>query len=70
MIISLRDISSCNKDNKIQAGLCDDMADGMLMFAVTTGIFVFLVAVVFGARAKRYGSGYTKAEGHAESHQS
>ncbi len=46
------------------------MADGMLMFAVTTGIFVFLVAVVFGARAKRYGSGYTKAEGHAESHQS
>jgi hypothetical protein len=23
---------------------------------------------VFGARAKRYSSGYTKAEGHAESH--
>ena len=46
------------------------MADGMMMFAVTTGVFVFLVAVVFGVRAKRYGSGYTKAEGHAESHQS
>ncbi|HXV45916.1 MAG TPA: hypothetical protein VD736_04520 [Nitrososphaera sp.] len=43
------------------------MADGMMMFAVTTGIFVFLVAVCFGARAKRYSSGYTKAEGHAES---
>ena len=29
------------------------MADSMLMFAVTAGIFVFLVAVVFGARAIR-----------------
>jgi hypothetical protein len=48
----------------------DDMADGMMMFAVTAGIFVFLVAVVFGARAKRYSSGYTKAEGHAETHKS
>jgi hypothetical protein len=44
------------------------MADSMFMFAVTTGIFAFLVAVCFGARAKRYRSGYTKAEGHAESH--
>jgi hypothetical protein len=43
------------------------MADEMMMFAVTTGIFAFLVAVVFGARAKRYSSGYAKAEGHAES---
>jgi hypothetical protein len=43
------------------------MADAMMMFAVTTGIFVFLAAVCFGARAKRYGSGYAK-EGHAEAH--
>jgi hypothetical protein len=48
----------------------DDMADAMIMYAVTAGIFVFLVAVVFGARAKRYSSGYTKAEGHAETHKS
>lgn len=46
------------------------MADAMFMFTVTAGIFAFLVAVVFGARAKRYhsSSGYTKAEGHAETH--
>jgi hypothetical protein len=43
------------------------MAEEMFMFAVTTGIFVFLVAVCFGARAKRYGSGYTSSGGHAES---
>lgn len=43
------------------------MADAMFMFAVTAGIFVFLAAVTFGARAKRYGSGYSK-EGHAETH--
>ncbi|HEY8140021.1 MAG TPA: hypothetical protein VIE86_02955 [Nitrososphaera sp.] len=40
------------------------MADSMFMFYVTAGIFAFLVAVVFGARAKRYGAGYTTAEGH------
>jgi hypothetical protein len=68
MIISLGETLPCDKDIKCQAWLCGDMADGMIMFAVTTGIFVFLVAVVFGARAKRYSSGYTKAEGHAETH--
>jgi hypothetical protein len=44
------------------------MADATMMFAVTAGIFVFLVAIVFGARAKRYSSGYSTAEGRAESH--
>jgi hypothetical protein len=68
MIISLGETLPCDKDIKFQAWLCGDMADGMMMFAVTAGIFAFLVAVVFGARAKRYGSGYTKAEGHAETH--
>jgi hypothetical protein len=67
MIISLQEMSPCDKDIKFQAWLCCDMAEEMMMFAVTTGIFAFLVAVVFGARAKRYSSGYTKAEGHAES---
>lgn len=46
------------------------MADEMFMYAVTTGIFVFLVAIMFGARAKRYSSGWSKqdsvaAEGHS-----
>lgn len=68
MIISLDETLPCDKDIKFQSWLCYDMAEEMMMFAVTTGIFVFLVAVVFGARAKRYSSGYTKAEGHAETH--
>jgi hypothetical protein len=42
------------------------MADSMMMFAVTAGIFAFLAAIVFGARAKRYSSGYTSSGGHAE----
>lgn len=47
------------------------MADEMFMYAVTTGIFVFLVAIMFGARAKRYSSGRKQdsvaapAEGHS-----
>jgi hypothetical protein len=28
-------------------------------------VFVFLVAIVFGSRAKRYSSGWTPSEGHA-----
>jgi hypothetical protein len=43
------------------------MADAMFMFAVTTGIFVFLVGILFGSRAKRYSNGYTSSEGHASS---
>lgn len=41
------------------------MADAMFMDGVTTGIFAFLVAVCFGAKAahKRHGSD----EGHGES---
>ena len=41
------------------------MADAMFMFYVTAGIFAFMVAVLFGSRAKRYGDGYTPSEGHA-----
>lgn len=40
------------------------MADSMFMFYVTAGVFVFLVAILFGSRAKRYSSGYSSAEGH------
>ncbi len=69
MIISLLRYLPCNKDIKFRARLCGSMADGTMMFAVTTGIFVFLAAVVFGARARRYSLGYSGAEGHAESHE-
>lgn len=41
------------------------MSDQMFMFAATAGTFVFLVAIVFGSRAKRYSSGWTQSEGHA-----
>jgi hypothetical protein len=40
------------------------MADSMFMFYVTAGIFAFMVAVLFGARGKRYSAGYTPSEGH------
>jgi hypothetical protein len=43
------------------------MADSMIMFYATAGAFVFLVAILFGSRAKRYSSGYTPAEGHTSS---
>lgn len=42
------------------------MAEETFIFAVTTGVFVFLTAIVFGARAKRYSAGYTPSGGHAE----
>ena len=44
------------------------MAEETFMFAVTAGVFVFLVAVLFGSRARRYSQGYTQPppEGHSE----
>jgi thiosulfate reductase cytochrome b subunit len=35
------------------------MAEETFMFAVTAGVFVFLVAILFGSRARRYRQGYT-----------
>jgi hypothetical protein len=43
------------------------MADATYMFYITAGIFAFLVAILFGSRAKRYSEGYTSAEGHKAS---
>ncbi|GEM_PF-1506124 len=34
------------------------MADAMFMYGIVTGMFVFLVGILFGARAKRYRSGW------------
>jgi len=42
------------------------MAEEMFMFAVTTGIFAFMVAVLFVSRARRYSQGYMSSESHAE----
>ena len=43
------------------------MAEETFMFAVTAGVFVFLVAVLFGSRARRYSQGYTPpSEGQSE----
>jgi hypothetical protein len=38
-----------------------DMAEEVFIFGVTTGIFAFLVGVVFAARARRHSQGYTTA---------
>jgi hypothetical protein len=35
------------------------MAEETFMFAVTAGVFVFLVAILFGSRTRRYRQGYT-----------
>jgi hypothetical protein len=43
------------------------MAEEMFMFAVTAGIFAFMVAVLFGSRARRYSSqGHMPSEAHTE----
>ena len=44
------------------------MAESMFMFAVTIGIFVVLVGIIFGARGRRYSKGFTPGAtaGHAE----
>jgi hypothetical protein len=42
------------------------MAEETFMFAITAGVFVFLVAVLFGSRARRYSQGYTLSQGHSE----
>jgi hypothetical protein len=57
---------SYNKDIKFQAGLPGNMAEEIFMFSVTAGIFAFLVAILFGSRARRYSQGYTSSEGHTE----
>jgi hypothetical protein len=45
------------------------MADAVFMYGVTTGIFVFLVAVLFASRGtrKRHGGAEEMAESHSGS---
>jgi hypothetical protein len=46
------------------------MSEVSYMFGVTIGMFAFLTGLVFAARAKRYGGGYTPSAaslaGHGE----
>lgn len=39
------------------------MADSVASYAIAIGVFVFLAAVLFGSRAKRYSTGYSRVEG-------
>jgi heme/copper-type cytochrome/quinol oxidase subunit 2 len=55
-----------HKGIKFHVGLTIIMAEETFMFAVTAGVFVFLVAVLFGSRARRYSQGYTPSEAHSE----
>jgi len=55
-----------DKNIRFQDRLPSGMAEEMFMFAVTTGIFAFLAAVLFGSRARRYRQEYASAEGHTE----
>ena len=55
-----------NKNIKFKQRLLDEMAEQTFMFAVTAGIFAFMVAILFGSRARRYSQGYTPSEGRAE----
>lgn len=65
MIISRRFSTLTDKDNNF-AQNAYRMADSMITYMITTGIFVFLVGILFGARAKRYRSGYKASmEGQA-----
>jgi len=44
------------------------MADAMMTYYITAGIFAFLTAILFGSRAKRYRSGFSAGAegGHKE----
>jgi uncharacterized protein YqgC (DUF456 family) len=66
MIISLHRICHTNKNNKFgkkRIGMAETAA--AMIFGTTIGVFIFLAAILFGSRARRYSGGYTSA---VESH--
>jgi hypothetical protein len=66
MIISSAATCHTNKDNKFgkkRIGMAETAA--AMIFGTTIGVFIFLAAILFGSRARRYSSGYTSA---VESH--
>jgi uncharacterized membrane protein len=60
MIISCSAGSNTDKDKNFGQNAYG-MAEEMFIFGVTTGMFVFLVGIVFAARARRYSQGYTSS---------
>jgi hypothetical protein len=71
MLISCSAQSNSNKDKNLRPN-ANDMAEQMFIFGVTTGMFVLLVGIVFGARARRYSQGYTSSsvEAHGSANSS
>jgi hypothetical protein len=39
------------------------MADSLMSYAIVTGVFVFLVAILFGARGKRLSTSHGETKG-------
>ncbi|AIC17064.1 hypothetical protein NVIE_027870 [Nitrososphaera viennensis EN76] len=60
MIISCSAGSNTDKDKSFGQNAYG-MAEEMFIFGVTTGVFAFLVGIVFAARARRYSQGYKSA---------
>jgi hypothetical protein len=68
MIISCSAGSNTDKDKTFSQNRIYGMSEQMFIFGVTTGMFVFLVGIVFAARARRYSQGYTSSvEAHGSS---
>lgn len=66
MIISLAEICHTNKNNKFGKKRIGMAETEMAMIAgATVGTFIFLAAILFGSRARRYSSGFTSS---VESH--
>lgn len=66
MIISLAGICHTNKNNKFGKKRIGMAETEMAMIAgATVGTFIFLAAILFGSRARRYSSGFTSS---VESH--
>jgi len=66
MIVSLSAARQTDKDNKFgkkRIGMAE--TETAMIAGATIGTFIFLAAILFGSRARRYSSGYTSS---VESH--
>ena len=62
MIISCG-LKGANNKDKTFARNSHNMAEQMFIFGVVTGMFVFLVGIVFAARSRRYSQGFASTVG-------
>jgi hypothetical protein len=66
MILSFPETGYTDKNNKFGKKRIDMAETEMAMIAgATIGTFIFLIAILFGSRARRYSRGYTSS---VESH--